>query len=79
MKTLTLLIALLVVAMSLSGCAKQDIPAASNTIAQSTTSATPAASTTPQTAEVTIPDDIVGENPDPGPLNDVAIDTRVLG
>ncbi|MFH1182082.1 MAG: hypothetical protein V1702_03945 [Candidatus Woesearchaeota archaeon] len=83
MKTLTLFIALLVLAVALAGCTSQQLPPPSSTPVQSATSATPPVSATSQTpapeAVVAVPDDIVAENPDTGALNDVAIDTRTLG
>jgi hypothetical protein len=83
MKTLMPFIALLALMVAFAGCtSQQNLPAQSTTTVQSATSTTAPVSSTPAPTTATgviVPDDVVGGNPDPGTLNDVAIDTRTLG
>jgi|WetSurMetagenome_2_1015567.scaffolds.fasta_scaffold419230_2 hypothetical protein len=82
MKKLTIIMALLVIIVAIAGCTKQQVVS----IAMSETSATAASTTSapsttaaPAVQETIVPDNIVDANPDPGALNDVSVDTRVLG
>jgi hypothetical protein len=82
MKKLTIIKALLVIIVAIAGCTKQQVVSIAMSGTPSTAaSTTPAPSTTaaPAAEGIIVPDNLIDANPDPGALNDVSVDTRVLG
>jgi hypothetical protein len=86
MRKLAFLMALLVMAVFIVGCAAKEPLAKTETPTTTTPTeqapSTPAETpqeTAPATSEQLVPDDLIEANPDPGALNDVSVDTRVLG